>query len=517
VYGNNALLGVINVVTKKGGQLQGAEASVEAGSWDSYKGRFSLGQALTNGVEFLVSGSFYSSAGQESLYFSEFDNPANNNGIARNMDREKQGSLFTSIRYQSLTLEWSFAQRTKQVPTASYDCIFNDSREQTVDMRAYVNMKLEHDFSDDTHFYGKVAYDAYQYHGDYPVDISESGDGSSVVLNKDDVQGEWFSTEAQLRQVIQEKITLTGGVEYRQNLRQFQYNYDEDPYVEHFRDNRAIGILGVYAQGEYSPFTNLVLSVSGRYDYQDNFGDQISPRASAIYSPWKSTTLKLLYGEAFRAPNLYELYYQDVSYFNKANPNLQPETIRSYEVVLEQSLTSHLQASVAGYYYDIDQMIQQLIDPTDGMASFQNLSRVRAVGMELSLAAKLSRGLSLRLSHAVQRAEDADQDTELSNSPRHLSKANLIFPLYRDRLYGGLELQYSSSVLTQNTPATRMSDFWIVNATLFSQKIVKGLELSASLYNLFDADYAYPVGAEHRFQMVQQDGRSFRVKLTYRF
>jgi iron complex outermembrane receptor protein len=45
----------------------------------------------------------------------------------------------------------------------------------------------------------------------------------------------------------------------------------------------------------------------------------------------------------------------------------------------------------------------------------------------------------------------------------------------------------------------------------------KGLELSASIYNLFDTKYGYPGGDEHVQDVLYQDGRTFRLKLTYTF
>ena len=68
----------------------------------------------------------------------------------------------------------------------------------------------------------------------------------------------------------------------------------------------------------------------------------------------------------------------------------------------------------------------------------------------------------------------------------------------------------------------------IVNFTLFTRELVKGLEFSASVYNLFDQSYAHPVSGDFTYtgpisgnpialDTVEQDGRSFRVKLTYRF
>jgi len=56
-----------------------------------------------------------------------------------------------------------------------------------------------------------------------------------------------------------------------------------------------------------------------------------------------------------------------------------------------------------------------------------------------------------------------------------------------------------------------------VNWTLFSQKLVKGMELSAGVYNLFDARYSVPGAAYNLQDTIPQNGRSFRLKLDYKF
>ena len=59
--------------------------------------------------------------------------------------------------------------------------------------------------------------------------------------------------------------------------------------------------------------------------------------------------------------------------------------------------------------------------------------------------------------------------------------------------------------------------FMISNLTLFSQRLLGDFELSAGLYNIFDKRYADPGSEEHRQNSLVQDGRTFRVKITYRF
>jgi outer membrane receptor for ferrienterochelin and colicins len=61
IYGSSAFFGVINIITKTGRQVDGVDASLEGGSFDSYKGRFTFGKRFKNDVEWLASGSYYAS------------------------------------------------------------------------------------------------------------------------------------------------------------------------------------------------------------------------------------------------------------------------------------------------------------------------------------------------------------------------------------------------------------------------------------------------------------------------
>jgi outer membrane receptor for ferrienterochelin and colicins len=74
LYGNNAYFAVVNVITRRGRNLGGAEVSGEAGSFDTYKGRLTYGDKYRTGIEALVSGTLYDSNGNR-LYFKEFDTP----------------------------------------------------------------------------------------------------------------------------------------------------------------------------------------------------------------------------------------------------------------------------------------------------------------------------------------------------------------------------------------------------------------------------------------------------------
>ena len=101
------------------------------------------------------------------------------------------------------------------------------------------------------------------------------------------------------------------------------------------------------------------------------------------------------------------------------------------------------------------------------------------------------------------------------NSPRHLAKLNVIAPLVEDALFAGLEVQYNGE--SKTLAGNDADDFVLTNLTLTYVSPSKELEFHAGLYNLFDVDYDYPAFGEHTQDVIEQDGRTFRIGMTYRF
>ena len=510
IYGDHAFFGVVNVITRTGSQVNGVEASGEYGHWDAYKGILTYGKRWTNGWDLLLSGSYYESAGPEDLYYPEFAFLGNNLGVSEDNDHDQTKHLFLKIINYGLTLEGGYSYREKGIPTAPWETAFNDPRTRDIDERPYADLKFQHEFANDWALTARTYFDYYRYQGDFPYLAYEQPPYS--YLNRDDAKGMEWGLDLQWVKGIADRHKLLFGMEYRNLFEIYQRNADLDPRHEYFSSDEPSQNVGLFAQAEVALRTNLVLNAGARFDYYDSFGGEVHPRIGVVYQASENTTLKLLYGSAFRAPNAFERFYAGEGY--TTNPGLDPETISTYELAWEQKLPAHLHGTVSFYYYDIDRLISQTEDSA-GNIVYQNAESIQAYGLETGLENRFGQGGLARISYALQTAEETENDTELSNSPQHLIKASLVAPLYRDKIYSGLEMVYQSAVWTQHW--RRADDFVVVNWTLFSQKLLKNLEVSASIYNLFDTDYASPGASEHLQEMIAQDGRGFRVKITYRF
>ena len=515
LYGDNAFFGVINVITRRGRDINGAEASVSGGSLGSSQGGFSYGNQFSNGVEMVVSGNYYHSDGNSKLFYPEFNTPGNNNGIADNRDSELSEKAFASISWRDLSLEGSYVERTKQIPTASYGTVFNDPRNQTKDSQAFVQLKYEHEFEDDWNLLAQVSYDRGTTIGTYIYDNGLP----SLVANIDNFLSQRLTGELQLRRTFFGNNTVTAGAQMAENLDQDQKNYDLNPPATYLNDQRHGMDCAFYLQDEYQILKNLIFNGGLRYDYSYSFGATANPRLALIYRPVTMTTVKLLYGTAYRAPSPNELYYNDGGISQVASPNLKPETISTYELVVEQQLGRHISASASGYYYQIKNLIGENNLPSGdlnaGAIQLANLSSANARGLELALKGSWSRGLEARASYSLTDARDGMSESRLVNSPLHLVKLGLTAPLYQQKIFANLEFNYVSDRITRAGQTT--DGFGTVNFTLFSREVIKGLEVSASVYNLFDTQYSDPSGPEHVQDLIPQDGRTFRVKMTYRF
>ena len=513
LYGSSAFFGVVNIITKRGRDLQGFQVSGAAGSFDSYQGRLSYGNRFDNGFELLASGTYYDSDGDDRLYYAEFDDPATNNGIAENNDDENVTNLFTRMSFADFTLEGAYVDRNKVIPTASYDVVFNDPRTQTWDKHVYVDLKYQHLMANATDVTARLFYDDYRYDGDWIYDYSEEGDLSDVVVFYDQAEGEWWGTEVLLTRPFFEKHKVTLGGEYRDSLRQYQKEWDV--YGVYFDDNGDDYTFGIFLQDEFKILDNLIFDLGVRYDYFDTVGSTTNPRAALIYSPLAATNLKLLYGQAFRAPNAYELYYHDGDLTQKPAGDLDPEKIDTVEFIVEQQLNEHVRAVASMYHNEMEDLIGLSTDPADELLIFKNLGDAKATGGELQFEGRWDNGWAGSISYSYQYAENKETGERMVNSPLNMVKANVLIPLLAESLMAGLEMQYESGRKTLADDKT--NDIFLTNLTLLSRDLIKGIVLSASIYNLFDQEYAYPGSEEHVQNSIEQDGITFRLKLDYAF
>jgi iron complex outermembrane receptor protein len=505
LYGTNAVFGVINVITRTSRELPGLEVSSDAGSFNSYRGRVSYGGSVF-GISTVASATFLDSKGHNRLYFPELNLPEYNNGIASHTDADRYTDLLLTLQARGFRFQAVYGDREKHDPTGAWEVLFNDPRNRVRDIHGYLDLQYQRTLGN-WEAMARTYYDRYIENGYYIQGLPASGS----VVNRDHAHGEQWGAELQVSRTINQRHKLTGGIEYRNQFHQELTNFDVDPPAQNLKIDEPFYVFAAYLQAMFKIGNKLSLTAGVREDYVQRTGSSTNPRFALIYNPWQKTTLKLIYGTAFRSPNTYELYYAALGM--KANPYLKPERIRAWEITGQQQLTPSIGIEGSFFSNRMTDFIEYTTDSA-GYEGFQNIPAVTSRGVELQLQTKWSKGITAHGTYSYQSAQGGTAGQWLVGSPLQLAKLNISAPLWRERLVTGFELIYTGKEKT--LAGTNVGNNAIANFTLLARRLPHHLEFSASVYNLFNTAYYDPAAQQHPENVLRQDGRNFRIKLTWR-
>jgi len=501
LYGTNAFFGVVNLITKTGTKQNGVTLEMQGASQMFRRASVTAGGRTAGGAEGLVSVSGFASRGNRNLYYPEFDAPDTNHGIVSNADGDHSASVFGSASGRGFELQSAFGSRLKTIPTAAFETTFNDARTQTRDRRGFVDVRYTRPVSTRTTLQGRVSLDHYDYDGVYAYEEGLFVDGG---------HGTWVTGEGVFVRRF-DRNNLTTGVEYRNNLRLRQDA--RQGATQLLDDRRRLKTAAVYAEDEVRLNSHVIVNGGLRWDqYFDTFGGTLNPRVGVILSPRTGAALKVLYGRAFRAPNPYELYYEQ----DEVSAALRPERIATRELVWEQHVAPRLQFNMSAFNNRVrDVITRESGSPasTDGLF-FQNSEDLGASGVELEVQTWLPRRVALRVAEAFQKSSNRRTGAGLSNSPAHLVTFVLDAPLGRS----GVALGFNSWYIAERRTVDghRVAPSLVSDVTLSRPAANRRLDLSVSVHNLFDTDYGDPASEEHRQQVIPQDGRTAALRLTWR-
>ncbi len=508
LYGNSAVFGIINVITKKGKDVNGLVLSAQGGSLDTIGGGALYGGITDSGLQWTLEGSAYDSGGNANLYYPEYDNPSTNHGIAHNCDGENSQHGFLSLNLADWVLEAGIMNRYKTIPTGVYETAFNNPNNYTNDTDFFSEINFRSGDPESGQWLGRLHLDVADYTGNY---VS----ASTGIPNIDIGDGAWLGAELQyvFTPFYRNKFTLGG--EFIDNFEQFQKNYDLGG-ATYLDDSRQSTQWSLYAQDEVKLLSNIFLNAGGRYEYFSTTGGQFVPRSALVWEPCRTTVLKLVAGEAFRAPDAFELYYSDNGNSQAANPALQNENFETYEFDWEETLLTNHRVLLSLYHY-IGENLILMVPVTVGSSVDinENIGHVSLNGLEVEYQYQNTGGIQGRLSWAYQRAQDDLTGQVLPDSPQNLGKASLQVPLDAKHLTVAGECQFTAASYGFNDVWAQ--DYTIFNLKLYSPHFIwENMEANLDFYNLFDTRYYQPVANEFQQLTLQQDGLVIWARLGYK-
>ena len=308
----------------------------------------------------------------------------------------------------------------------------------TTDWEAFVELKYEQALSTDKNVSIRGYAHHYGFKGAYPYEWDDE-----LIDYFEQTSEYWGVVEGQFRWDTSPHNRLIVGSEYRRYINSHYKTWDEyEVYNEFYA---PFSVVSVFAQNDYQVTPGLAVVVGLRHDQYSTVGGATTPRLGLIFNPFSSSTLKLLYGEAFRAPGAFERKYEG-DYF-KPNPDLKPESIENLEAVWEQRLTSNLSATVSVFDYTLHNLIEEGYDPDDERSMYQNTGEVEAQGIEAEINARFEGGLSGYASYTYQNARATQTQAHLTNSPEHMVKAGITIPFLK-QFFVAAQMRYETERLT---------------------------------------------------------------------
>jgi iron complex outermembrane receptor protein len=495
LYGANAIFGVANAVLWSGADLNGTRVRADVGSDRMARINVLSGQRTDAGSDWMVGVTAYGRRGGD-LYLRQFDDPATHGGVAQGLDGERYLKAVAKLSIGDWQIDAGHSVRRKNVPTAFYGTLFNQPGNFVEDRYSYADASYGKSLGPDWTGNLRLRAGYYDFVGQY---IYPSG------YMRDTAQATWLGLDYLLAYTGVAGHRLLIGGEAQDDRRLDQANFDLSPRVTHLDDKRRMTSSGIFVQDEWRIAPAWIANFGARADRIGAFS-MTSPRAALIHRLTPAATLKFIYGEAFRPPNAYERFYNDGGVLQKTNPALKPERIVTQEIVADYAMTPVLRVSGSYYHYRINDLIDQVTDPADGLLTFINRPSLHAHGLELEAEAVLSHGFHAKGSVSRQMVE---QDFgAVVNSPKWLGKLLLDGPLFSTGWTLGLNLQ---AVDRRVSTAGAVPGNGVGNLTLSQKGTPSSGQWIIGVYNLSGHRILDPASAAVTGGTVPQDGRQLRV------
>lgn len=382
LYGTNGYSGAINVVLKK--QEKENTLSVEmaagAGERESFMGH---GGFFLNhkGWQLSVSGSGFGEFGDMRTMTDEF-------GVTGKFRDFRSGFNFVlTSNYKGHSL--LFTAFNNHFTKLGKDITFEDALGEPQTKSGFLfNYTFRKNLSEKIDF--RMGFTM-----DWNRRMFPRADGSDLVSNEVGWRAMGFA-KALIN--LNKKINLELGLDYdyrkSEEYRNYYITSDLTLDYSNLKDRTIYEYSGL-AQLEYES-GKFGLIVGTRFTRNQYYGNNLSSRATAVYTINKKNSLKFIFGQSFRAPSLFEVFFLNPTKSLAGNQDLEPEKATSFEAAYLTSFSNFfVQVLVYHTLYDnkIFRIRRAVIVLPDGeeiynKRTWTNGERFKATGLELELKYK---------------------------------------------------------------------------------------------------------------------------------
>lgn len=282
-------------------------------------------------------------------------------------------------------------------------------------------------------------------------------------------------------------------------------NFSEFTLIGTEQGRSTYSLYGQYLKN-FDNQTNITLGI--RIDDFDDVGRRASPRIALVKNLSERNALKLLYGEAFRAPSLNETQLINNPVII-GNANLEHEIVKTWDLILVSDF-SFFSFTLDLFHNQYENPINSEIVPGN-TRQFLNLPSSEASGIELELNYEVNNKwlVNSTFSRFYKTPDAAFRESEslfslLINYQNHDWNWNLGAVFHGEREFlSGVERLY-------------IDDYWLVNSKLIYQ-LSKNHSIDLKVKNLLDEYYESPASGNRLTQGLPNRGREFSLRSTWNF
>ncbi len=510
LYGTHAVSGVINIITKKPKDMQGARASVLVGNFNTQSYDVAYGHYNEkHDLGFSVSGMFKKSDK------ADLKGGRGDHNWSDSMDNfEEDFSLDAKVHYKPLTLGLNYQDKYASRATKE-KTLGTRLQDYDIDWHIrFMNLYAKYDYEKPENW----SWHSMFYYRDATVLDDTRPTISRANYRSRGYQERWYrpnhllGLENRLHYDLGSRLSLTLGMVYEHESLAAGYSKSRSlsrfsrassPEEPDMLDN---DLWSLYSQLEWRVLDTLTMTAGARYDESDVYGTVLTPRLGLVYNKGKFTA-KLLYMEAYRAPKVWD--FQD----GAGNRDLVPEEMRSVELALGYSFTEYLRSEVSVYQNTLRNCLAREELGPDWR--WINLGRVETTGAEGTLEYRRGKWLGY-MNYSYTNSEDQD-GAMVPEISRHTANAGFQYA-FTDHLNLDLRGQYLGK--RKNTHEIGFpGDDWIEDAFVLHGALnfidIYGFDFQVAVKNILDEKYYH--SSDTSVSRYRQPQSTVTVKVTKEF
>jgi len=256
-----------------------------------------------------------------------------------------------------------------------------------------------------------------------------------------------------------------------------------------------------FYDGSYNSTLASYSSLNG--NLKEHSWSALTPKLSGRYLFLRNLSAFASYGRGFRASILDDLSRSGIMWglYKVANPDLNPETVDSYEIGVDYKPLTALKLSTSLFYSLGHDFLYYV--PTGGSLSGrplyrrENIGKVEIYGGEFDARYALNRSVTLFANYTYNHSEIKSftknpslEGTELTNTPQHQVRVGIDW--LNRLLNAGFYYHYKSSQFAYTNEMrqikTVISEYHTLDLKVW-REIVKNLTVSAMIQNVFDSQH----------------------------